>query len=155
MAGWRFVNVPHVTVPPAAFSATPYELMFKGAWESVEHTAGDPSRFESVSSQMSMTVGPDGFTWSADVWTPSPFESRYMYCAVAGVTETRRAIAMSPIDARGSFMDRSPFQQRHEMRGTGGQRGKIVISANRGMGESPPPRLSKPSAGPRRAQPQE
>src|SRR5438552_1602709 len=54
---------------------------FSGSYSQV---AGDPSRLCAVSSQMSMTVGPIAWTRSAAVWTPSPFESRYMYWALAG-----------------------------------------------------------------------
>src|SRR6266446_10729193 len=47
------------------------------------HTAGEPSRFASVRSHTSTTVGPEGLMTSASVWRLSPFVSRYMYWAWA------------------------------------------------------------------------
>src|SRR5882672_2796247 len=61
----------------------------------VSQTPGVPSRFESVSNQTSMVVGVLLFIRSPVSWTLFPFESRYMYCAVAG-----RARAADPTTAR-------------------------------------------------------
>src|SRR6266571_5030624 len=72
-----------------------------------EHVVADPSRLCAVSNQMSTTVGPVPCTSSVAVWTPSPLESRYMYCAPAGEARTRSVRAETRAGAGASAQART------------------------------------------------
>src|SRR5512134_2503581 len=65
--------------------------MLSGVVAVMLQRAGDPSRFAFVRSHTSTVVGvPFDARTSAAEWTPSPFVSRYMYCARTPEADARR-----------------------------------------------------------------
>src|SRR5216117_1309170 len=68
--------------------------------EPKSQTPAEPSRLESVSSQTSTGVGALLFIRSLASWTPSPFESRYIYCAAAGRARSASTPTATPMISR-------------------------------------------------------